>query len=269
MFIHQSKINRNNWKFSERKKKKGKKSFKSKSHTCWYWKSLKSKKMKNRQEFREINCNHSVNFNHIIAVDKGDLSWFLAAFDCYPLFLTISTLVLISLTHSNDFESSRMISNIEIKFFSALEWSKIWIFIVSSLCFSRLNQEKSRIQSWHSCFSSFITTRRKVRSWYIQYQCFESKGEVDFQCFRLVFVISADLKLMISTFKTWSLLSLHPTLGCSCAYYLENLRRACRHLSSNQMITARKRSSRTCTFPRSTSGSTSMIHSYLTRTPSL
>ena len=47
MFIHlhQSKVNRNNWKFSERKKK-GKKSFKSKSRTCWHWESLKSKKMK-------------------------------------------------------------------------------------------------------------------------------------------------------------------------------------------------------------------------------
>ena len=110
--------------------------------------------------------------------------------------------------------------------------------------FSRLNQEKPRIQSWHSffCFCSSITSSSKVRSWYVQYQCFESESEVDFQCFRLLFVISAEFKLMISTFKTFSLLSLHSTSSCSCAYDLENLRRACRHLSSNQTITARKRS---------------------------
>ena len=87
----------------------------------------KARKWKNRQAFREINCNHRVNFNHIIAVDKGDFSWFLATFDYYPLFfLTTSTLVFISLTHSNDFEPSWMISNVEISFCSALEWSKLW-----------------------------------------------------------------------------------------------------------------------------------------------
>ena len=119
----------------------------------------KARSSKNRQEFREFNCNHSINFNHIIV---GDFSWLLAAFDCYPLFLTTSTLVFISLTHFNDFEPSWMISNVEISFFS-LHWngSKIWIFTVSSLWFSRLNQEKPRIQSWHSSFYSFIRTRRR------------------------------------------------------------------------------------------------------------
>ena len=143
------------------------------------------------------------------------------------------------------------------------------IFTVSSLWFSRLNQEKPRIQSWHSCFCSSITSSSKVRSWYVQYQCFEGERV------RLISSAFASFLWFLLISNWWFLLSkrsvcspciqrwvaLVPTIW-KIYDELVDISLAIRWLLQEKEV-------RTCTFPRLNSGSTSMIHSCSTRTLSL